>query len=241
MTHSFDIKDAEAYGVNCAVILYNIRFWVAKNKANDKHNYDGKYWTYNSIKAFHELFPYLTEKQIRTALDKLVEVGVVQKGNYNENPYDRTSWYSTEVKCTRQKEEKDLPLKETPFAHEGESLIGTDINTDINLLKEDSPPKQLESNKNTNILGAEWFESVPLDGEVSWMFIVRQVKAIHPHTNLIQVKSKAVNFHEIEGMNGTRKPFFEWTKHFINWCKHQKFDKVSTGLPSATHTDWKGR
>jgi len=92
MNHSFNIEDAKKYGVNCAVILENIRFWVAKNKANEKHLYDGHTWTYNSVKAFGDLFPYLTEKQIRGALDKLVASDEVQKGNYNPNPYDKTTW-----------------------------------------------------------------------------------------------------------------------------------------------------
>jgi hypothetical protein len=239
MNHSFNIEDAKTYGVNCAVILENIRFWVAKNKANDKHNYDGKYWTYNSIKAFHELFPYLTERQIRTALDKLVEVGIVQKGNYNQNPYDRTSWYSTEVKCTRQNDEMDLASDETPFDNEGKCIIGTDINTDINHIKEENfLHKQLESNTTKKNLGAaEWMKQISHDGENSWRYIHRQVKGNKPDATLAELKNKCTLFTEQEKGTSTRH---EWTKHFINWCKYQKFTpKKESSIPSATHSDWK--
>ena len=48
MQYSFDTKEAMEHGVNEAIIIANIRFWVQKNKANDKHFYEGRTWTYNS-------------------------------------------------------------------------------------------------------------------------------------------------------------------------------------------------
>ena len=93
-THYFDIKVAELYGVNCAVILQNLWHWIRKNEANGKNFHDGNYWTYNSTKAFAELFPYLSQKQIETALKKLRDEGIIVTGNYNEMKYDRTLWYA---------------------------------------------------------------------------------------------------------------------------------------------------
>ncbi len=94
MEHSFDIDIAKRYGIPAAVLLKNIHFWIEKNKANDKNFFDGLFWTYNSKKAFAELFPYLTERQIDYALQKLIDDGVVITGNYNKAPYDRTLWYA---------------------------------------------------------------------------------------------------------------------------------------------------
>ena len=94
MTHSFDIEIAEEISVNAAIVYQNIVFWCTKNKANEKNFFDGNYWTYNSIKAWKELFPYLTESAIKTALQKLEEHGLILSGEYNENKYDRTRWYS---------------------------------------------------------------------------------------------------------------------------------------------------
>ena len=94
MTHSFDVEIAKKYGVNCALILNNLYFWIEKNEANDKHFHDGYYWTYNSVKAFETLFPYLTSKQIRTAINTLVKEGIIIEGAYSENPYDHTKWYA---------------------------------------------------------------------------------------------------------------------------------------------------
>ena len=92
--HSFDPAIAGKAGVNAAVIYQNIAFWVEKNRANNKHLHEGRYWTYNSMRAFEELFPYLTQKQIRTAIDKLIDCGLIVAGNFNKAGYDRTKWYS---------------------------------------------------------------------------------------------------------------------------------------------------
>ena len=94
MIHNFDINIAEKYGINAAIILQNMYYWIEKNRANEKHFYDGYYWTYNSLKAFEELFPYMSNKQIRGALEKLEEEGIIVCGNYNNSTYDRTKWYA---------------------------------------------------------------------------------------------------------------------------------------------------
>lgn len=105
MQHSFDIDIAKEYGILEAILLNNLWFWIEKNKANDTNYYDGYYWTYNSTRAFNELFPYVSQRQIQNALKKLIENEILQTGNYNKIAYDRTLWYAfTEKgKCIMQK------------------------------------------------------------------------------------------------------------------------------------------
>jgi hypothetical protein len=90
---TFDPEVAKEIGVEGAIVLQNIVFWIAKNKANNKHFYENKFWTYNSNKAFLELFPWLTEQSLRTILKKLVDKKYLMKGNFNKLSYDRTLWY----------------------------------------------------------------------------------------------------------------------------------------------------
>ena len=92
--HHFDTEDAERYGVDCAVILYNLKFWLNKNKANQQNIHDGRVWTYNSQEAWCELFPYYTRRQVQRILKKLSDEGILLKGNYNENRFVKTVWYS---------------------------------------------------------------------------------------------------------------------------------------------------
>jgi hypothetical protein len=75
-------------------LLYNLKFWIAKNKASGKHFYKERTWTYNSCKALSELFPYLSESRIKRALVTLVTQGAILKDNFNKERYDRTNWYA---------------------------------------------------------------------------------------------------------------------------------------------------
>lgn len=94
MMHIFDVDIAKEYGVNAAVLLQNLGYWINRNKANEINFYDGNYWTYNSRRAYRELFPYMSERQIETAFKKLIDAGIIITGNYNELKYDRTLWYA---------------------------------------------------------------------------------------------------------------------------------------------------
>lgn len=94
MMHYFDPAIAKLVGANAAVLYQNIVFWAEHNMRNGRHFHDGLWWTYNSRKAFSHQFDYLTEKQIRLGLEKLVKAGLIIKGEYNKANYDKTSWYS---------------------------------------------------------------------------------------------------------------------------------------------------
>lgn len=94
MIHIFDTEVAERYGVNAAVILQNIGYWIKQNEANETNYFDGKYWTFNSRRAYRELFPYMSERQINIAFEKLINDGILVTGNYNKLAYDRTLWYA---------------------------------------------------------------------------------------------------------------------------------------------------
>jgi uncharacterized phage protein (TIGR02220 family) len=88
MEYSFDIDFAKKYGVDEAIMIKSFQYWIRLNKANNSNFYDGHYWTYNTISALSELFPFWSEKQVRLKLNILI------KGNYNKLGFDRTIWYA---------------------------------------------------------------------------------------------------------------------------------------------------
>lgn len=94
MYHSFDKDIAVKYGVTEAVLLNHMLYWIEKNEANGTNFHDGSYWTYNSTKAFAEIFPYFSARQISIALKHLRDEGIIKTGNYNKEPWDRTLWYA---------------------------------------------------------------------------------------------------------------------------------------------------
>lgn len=124
--HSFEPAIAAQVGIAAAVIYQNIRWWVEKNAANQDGWREGRYWTFNSVAAYEELFPYLTAKQIRTALEKLEEAGLILVGNFNSSAYNRTKWYT----IADFEAPAHLPKGANEVAQGGKS--STDINTVLN-------------------------------------------------------------------------------------------------------------
>lgn len=146
MQHSFDIDIAKEFGILEAVLLNNMWFWIEKNKANDTNFYDGHYWTYNSTRAFSELFPYASTKKISNALKKLIEEGILITGNYNKLAYDRTLWYAFTQKgeSIMQKGKMDYAKRENGIVEKGEPIpdINTNINTNSKPYKESKKEKK---------------------------------------------------------------------------------------------------
>lgn len=128
MNHSFDIDVAKDVGVNAAVVFNNFAHWYKVNASNGNNYHDGKYWTFNKRSALQQIFPYMTEKQLRTAIDKLVENDLIEKGNYNEKQYDRTLWYTLTEKglSIAHIGRIHLPKKANPSALKGQPI--PDIN-----------------------------------------------------------------------------------------------------------------
>ena len=101
------MRFAQTYGIEEAVVIDNLYYWIAKNAANGIHKHDGRYWTYNSAKAFARLFPYMGETKIYRVLVNLEKVGFIAKGNFSEDKHDRTNWYAfTDSGIAELKEEK---------------------------------------------------------------------------------------------------------------------------------------
>lgn len=139
MHHSFDIFIAEKYGVNVAIFLNNVAFWVKKNQANNKHFYDGRYWTYNSSDALSSLFPYWSSDQIDRLIKKCTSLGLLVIDNFNETTYDRTRWYGLTDKSLElfnmtipQKRGMDTAKTNIPFREIAEPIpyIKPDIKPD---------------------------------------------------------------------------------------------------------------
>ena len=122
--HGFSVRVATEFGVNEAILIKNFQHWILKNKANRANFRDGRTWTYNSIKAFEELFPYLSIRAIRTALEHLTEKGVLMTANYNEKPFDRTLWYAfvNEERWICQNEQMDLSKTTNGFVKMSEPI-----------------------------------------------------------------------------------------------------------------------
>ena len=132
MQFSFNSEVAKKYGVDEAIILENLQFWILKNKANKKHKYDGDYWTYNSARAFEEIFPFWTRRQIERILKSLQVKGLIKAGIYNKLAYDRTKWYALTSLSKTIYEFEEIETQEHVNQNTKNVQPIPDINTDIN-------------------------------------------------------------------------------------------------------------
>jgi hypothetical protein len=92
----FDRTLAREIGDRHATVLQQVHYWIEVNRKNkNKEVYkDGYYWTYRSIKKWHEEeFDYLSFSTVRRTFDDLIENGYLITGEYNKFGADRTKWY----------------------------------------------------------------------------------------------------------------------------------------------------
>lgn len=150
MTYHFDGQIAAMYGVDEAVFIAMLQFWIAKNEANDRHFHDGRYWTYNSIRAMEKLFPWWSKRQIERIVKKLKEAGVVLTANYNRDSHDRTLFYSLD--------ESKLPI--SPFCREVSPNGDSALSPNGEMYKEqlNTQLKEEEGNPDGNIKPLELME-----------------------------------------------------------------------------------
>ena len=94
MEFHFNAELATAYGVDGAIFLHAMAFWVAKNQANGRHFHEGRTWTYNTLEALTKLFPFWSKRQIERITGRLREQGALLSGNFSEDKTDRTLWYA---------------------------------------------------------------------------------------------------------------------------------------------------
>ena len=161
MVHVFEVEVAEKYGVNAAILLHNLFYWCEHNRANGKCFHDGYYWTYNSAKAFTTLFPYMSEYQVRSSIQKLVDAGLVIIGNYNPSAYDRTTWYAVTVEgkallnnleLDNQKTENGRSENPTPIPDVKEDIYtGSEEENPFGEYDDSPPPRTVESYATGNL------------------------------------------------------------------------------------------
>ena len=88
-------KLAKAIGLNEAIVLNQLHYWIEKNRRKGKNHYDNSYWVYNTYDEWQQQdFEYWSVDTVKRTFTKLEKLGLVISGNYNKMPMDRTKWYT---------------------------------------------------------------------------------------------------------------------------------------------------
>lgn len=94
-SHSFDVAIAKKYGVNCAILYNHVIYWLRINASKGTNFIEGQTWMYETQQEMANFLEYLTFEEVKKAMVKLLDAGLLIKGNFNKNPFDKTAWYTT--------------------------------------------------------------------------------------------------------------------------------------------------
>ena len=248
MTHHFEVELAKQLGIEEAILIDKFVGWIQYNRANNKNYFDGRTWTFNSAKAYADIFPYMTESKIKRVVARLVELGIMVKGNYNENQYDRTNWYaftdegdtlvqnyyfhSSKMTNGLVQNERPIPNNQPIYQHNTFSFTPSDDGTDAGLFddaevstitmlsSEDNIPYR-KSNKDVISEGIlECFEDM-------WLMYERKgskANAKREFAKLTEEEIEAMRLHIPAYLQS--RPERQYRQDFERYIKHKTFNSV---------------
>ena len=86
---------ARVLGLNEAIVVQQIHYWLEINRKAKINFHDGRTWTYNSYEQWQsENFDFWSLATLKRIFKKLFDEKILLKGNYNIHRYDRTLWVS---------------------------------------------------------------------------------------------------------------------------------------------------
>lgn len=213
MEFHFNAEMAKLFGIDEAIFVHNVVYWIKKNEANGKNIFDGKAWTYNSSKALTELFPFWTDRQIQRVIKNCRDKGLIETKQLSENKRDRTLYYTvTEtVKCIYANGGMVEPKRVNGFTQTRKCIYSTDSNTN------NKPDRESE----TLALGE--FENVKITQV--------ELDKLNNRWKSEQVASM------IENLSGylvnTRKKYNNHYAVLLNWLKKDFPENKPTSKPAA--------
>lgn len=134
INHSFDISLAAEYdSIQIAILIHHFQHWIMKNKRLKRNFIENRTWTYQTQEEISAHFTYWSVKQVERLLQKMIDLKILRKGNFNKTSFDRTKWY-----CFENEEKfgisriREMDATESVNGYDGigRSNIGTDTKTD---------------------------------------------------------------------------------------------------------------
>lgn len=95
-SHSFDVGIAKSLGMNAAVVFNHIVYWLKINASKGHNIHEGKVWMYESRQEISDFLEYISPDSVERAINKLIDSGLLIKGNFSPDPMKRTRWFTVE-------------------------------------------------------------------------------------------------------------------------------------------------
>ncbi len=162
-TIAFDHGIAIACGINAAIVYNHIIFWLKVNKDKPESQHEGRTWMYQTQERMADFFEFFDEREVKYCIKKLIDVGLLEKKNFNKNHFDHTNWYSlpepvyqkvfTKVQKRTHRSDKNATI-------EGDQIVPSEgVNFVPSTYIEDK-----EKTKNAGLAGSESPETIYYQG-----------------------------------------------------------------------------
>lgn len=196
---------ANVLGLNEAIVVQQIHYWLTINEKAKINIYDDKVWTYNTYDVWQkENFTFWSVRTLKSIFKKLEDKGILIKDNYNKKKYDRTLWITLDY---NKLEELLLQYEnDTECNHNsGENIENVEISTKCkNDTMSDSNKVQHLHNGECNIFTMDSATSAPPIPKTTKDYTKTSISTTH----------KDAVVEKIETPN-TNKELIESTTHLI--------------------------
>ena len=226
--HLFNTTLAEKYGIEEAIIINHLYFWIHTNEAKDEMDKNGRTWCYMSAKGMEKYISYMNGQKIRRILLKLEELGKILIDRFNASAMNHTLWYAFTDEFIQELLELDyefLKVKKGDFKNK---------KSEYNK-KEDN---NKENKKDKNKFLSKKVEEQPLFDEVVDEKEKNYLEHMHEHYPLIMKMDKPLTYDEfktlrenfdvdlvwdkmdnLENTKNMRKKYVSAYLTINNWCK----------------------
>lgn len=152
-----ELKKPDKTGLNKAIFLNQLNYWIELNEQSGINFEDGYYWSYSSYpKMIERDFPYWSVDTLKRAVTSLEKYGIVISANYNSMKMDKKKWYRIDYK--RLQEVIDIVKHHDELANSDVNAICIDVDAKCTddegnvsrAIKENRYNKDYSSKENTD-------------------------------------------------------------------------------------------
>lgn len=116
---------AARIGLNEAIVLQQLHYWLLKNKDNPANRKRGMVWCWNSYEQWQEAFPFWSARTVRRTFKALEAAGLIKRNSFNRLSIDRTSWYTIDYAEVAKLAGSEVANLATPCGHLGHTHVAS--------------------------------------------------------------------------------------------------------------------
>lgn len=103
----FNAELATEIGLNEAIFLQQVHYWLTINEEVNRNFKDGRYWTYNTYDEWIEKYlPFWSKSTLRRTIKSLEEQKLLIADNFNKAKFDKTKWLTIDYEKLKEVEDK---------------------------------------------------------------------------------------------------------------------------------------